>query len=376
MQVTDLAAQLRLAGHQALVVTATPGPPAPGVLRLSAPVPLGAPVNPGAGPQLKRVLAGADVVHAHLGVLGPFAQQAAAIAAGQGIPTIVTWHSLPGTSPLALALAPTWRRLIEDGVRPSAVSSLAARQLAILLLRPGVPVIRNGLDVAAWSTGASPERSSRPDTGGARSAGTTDESPQVVSAMRFAARKRPAHLIALMARVRERSPASRRPQLTILGDGPWWAALEVLVRASPLRDWVHLPGRLPRAEVAEKLRRADLYVAPSRREAFGIAALEARCVGLPVAGFAGSGVRDVVQPGVGGILETGDRRLAAALAELLADPVRLQRYADHHRGNPPWKHDWPVVTAATLAHYERAYRGGGWDDSGAEATDARTSRGT
>jgi len=375
VQVAGLAAALRRAGHQTLVVTATPGPPSADVLRLAAPVPLGAPVNPGAGPHLRRVLADADVVHAHLGVLGPFAQQAAAVANGLGLPTLLTWHSLPGASPLALALAPTWRRLVEAGARPSAVSSLAASQLSTLLRRRSVPVLPNGLDVAAWSALAAPTRRTRTAAGDPVSAATATGPPRVVSVMRFSARKRPAHLVALMSRVRGLSPAARRPRLTIVGDGPWWPALATMVRNSRLREWVELPGRLPPAGVAERLRGADLYVAPSRREAFGIAALEARCAGVPVAGYTGSGVRDVVQPGVGGLLETGDRALAAAVAELLADPDRLQRYAEHHRSNPPRRHDWSAVTATTLRHYEQAYRGHGRDHAGVEATDARTSRG-
>ena len=36
-------------------------------------------------------------------------------------------------------------------------------------------------------------------------------------------------------------------------------------------------------------RRADVYVAPAVLESFGLAALEARCVGLPVVGVSAAG---------------------------------------------------------------------------------------
>jgi glycosyltransferase involved in cell wall biosynthesis len=356
VQVADLAAQLRRSGHHALVVTATPGAPSPSVLRLPSPVPLGAPVSLGAGRRLRDVLSRADVVHAHLGVLGPFAQQAAGIAATQGVPTVLTWHSLPGTSPLAAALAPGWRRLLEQGVHPTAVSSVAAEQLATLLRRPSVPVLRNGLDLSGWSGSPGAGRHGSGSTEAMQSTGAP--APRVVSVMRFAARKRPLHLLGLISRVRGLLPASRRPRLTVLGDGPWWAPLDALVRSTRLREWVELPGRVPRAQVAGHLHRSDLYVASSRQEAFGIAALEARCAGLPVAGYAGSGVADVVDSGAGGVLAGNDGELAQAVAALLADPARLERYAAYHRRHPPLEHDWPVVIAATLGHYARAYRGG------------------
>ncbi|MGB7448854.1 MAG: glycosyltransferase family 4 protein [Ornithinimicrobium sp.] len=393
VQVADLAAQLRTAGHHAVVITATPGPSTPFVLRLPGPVSLGAPVGLGAGRALAKVLARADVVHAHLGVLGPFAQRAAGIAAGQGVPTVLTWHSLPGSSPLAMALAPGWRRLLEQGVNPTAVSSVAAEQLATLLRSASVPVLRNGLDLAGWSV--DPGGSHLRPADGKRTEDPGVLPPRVVSAMRFAVRKRPLRLVALMSRVRDLVPASRRPRLSILGDGPWWAPLDVLVRSTPLREWVELPGRIPRERMADHLRSSDLYVAASRREAFGIAALEARCAGLPVAGYAGSGVADLVDAGLGGVLAGSDREMANALAGLLTDPSRLARYAAYHRSHPPLAHDWPVVTAATLRQYERAYRGGGPSRAdigsvavgadgasegsrprevarGAEATDART----
>jgi len=371
VQVAGLARALRRAGHQPLVITATPGPPERDVLRLPVANPVGAPVGLGAGRRLRQVLAGADVVHAHIGVLGPLAQQAAGIAASGRLPTLLTWHSLPGSSPLALALAPTWRRLVERGVRPTAVSTVAAEQLEGLLRLPEVPVLRNGLDVPAWTHGGA--RAHRGSSSSSRVSvpGGSGPGPRVVSAMRFSARKRPLHLIALLARVRERVPAHRRPRLSILGDGPWWSALRALVGGTTLREWVDLPGRIPRAHLAGHLADADLYVAASRHEAFGIAALEARCAGLPVAGYTGTGVRDVVQPGVGGVLATGDRQLSTALADLLADPARLRRYAEHHHRHPPWDHHWPAVTADTLGHYEGALQGLGREGG----ADARASRG-
>ncbi len=338
VHVADLAAHLRQAGHTVRVITATPGVSEPGLLRLTPPVPLGAPINPWAGSALVSLLAGADVVHVHMGIVAPFAHQAASIATKLRVPTVVTWHSLVADSRATRLLARSWRGWVDAGAVPTAVSTVAAAQVADALHRPGVQVLRNGLDLARWRSEGLP---------GAPARGPA----QVVSATRFAVRKRPGALIAVMARVRAAMEPDQRATLTILGDGPWLAALQQVVARSSLRDWVTLPGRVPRTDLLEVYEGADLYVAASRREAFGIAALEARTAGLPVAGYAASGVADIVEPGVGGVLATSDADMVRRLSELMGERVRLASMAAHHREHSLIAHDWPRVVSDTMHTY-------------------------
>jgi glycosyltransferase involved in cell wall biosynthesis len=71
-----------------------------------------------------------------------------------------------------------------------------------------------------------------------------------------------------------------------LGDGPERARLDRL--AAELGVRLHLPGFVPRPDVAAWLRAADLYAQPSvqlangRTEGAPVATLEARAVGIPV----------------------------------------------------------------------------------------------
>ena len=82
--------------------------------------------------------------------------------------------------------------------------------------------------------------------------------------------------------------------LTILGEGPERARVERHVREHDL-GWVRLPGRVSREELRERYAASDVYLSPARLESFGIAALEARTVGLPVIGRSGSGVGEFVR---------------------------------------------------------------------------------
>ncbi len=347
VQVADLAQHLRAAGHTVLVVTATSGPVQAGVCRLDPPVRLGLPVNPWAGSQLRSVLAKADVVHVHLGVLAPFAQMGAKAAVAAGLPVLVTWHSLVAGSPLTPVLARSWRTWVDAGVVPTAVSNLAAQQVSDVLEAP-VAVLRNGLNLARWRP--RPDCAAYPDPAEHRGA---RQPIQVISAMRFAARKRPLRLISMMSAVRKTLPDQAGVQLTILGDGPWLEPLRQLVARSSLRSWVDLPGRVSREGLVHRYRHSDLYVAPARQEAFGIAALEARTAGLPVAAFAGSGLADVVEHGLGGVLATDDADMVSEVSALLSNPQRLRDMATHHREHLMGAHDWTAVTEATLHIYRR-----------------------
>ncbi|MGB3761976.1 MAG: glycosyltransferase family 4 protein, partial [Ornithinimicrobium sp.] len=314
-----------------------------GVCRVDPPVPLGMPINPWAGPRLRSVLARADVVHVHLGLLAPFAQMASTVAMDLGRPVVITWHSLVSGSPLTPVLAPTWRRWVAGGAVPTAVSTVAARQVGAALHGVPVAVLRDGLDVQRWRP---PSNVSPPPPDG-------PSSVRVISAMRFATRKRPLRLLSTMSAVRRALPQPDRMRLTVLGDGPWLAPLRLGVARSSLRSWVVLPGRVPREDLLQRYRHSDLYVVAARREAFGIAALEARSAGLPVAGYADSGVADVVEQGRGGVLAADDADLVDRLAALLHDPGQLREMAAHHREHPLLVHDWSAVTEATLATYRR-----------------------
>lgn len=340
VQVADLAARLRGTGHKVQVVTATPGAPRPGLVRLSAPVPLPAPVNPWAGPGLRAEVAAADVVHIHLGVLAPFASRAAQIALAAGRPTVVTWHSMVG--PAAVPYAARWRGWITSGAVPTAVSGVAAARVqAVTRSQAPIEVLPNGIDLDGWAPG----EAARPPLG--------PEGPvRLATAMRFAPRKRPLQLIALAASIRALVPPERPLELVAAGAGPLLAPARARVRASRA-DWITLPGRLPRPELARLYHRCHLYLSPARLESFGIAALEARAAGLAVAGIAGSGVTEFVRDGVEGVLGGDARGLAQQVADLINEPEALAKILDHNRSTAP-EQTWDRVIEATLATYERA----------------------
>jgi glycosyltransferase involved in cell wall biosynthesis len=89
-----------------------------------------------------------------------------------------------------------------------------------------------------------------------------------------------------------------------------------------VRQAVTLAGRLPDAEVDRRLQTADLFVAPSRYESFGLIFAEAMRWGTPVIGTTAGGIPEVVEHEKSGWLvppESPDE-LAAAIVRLLSNP--------------------------------------------------------
>jgi glycosyltransferase involved in cell wall biosynthesis len=272
---------------------------------------------------LAEACSGYDVVHAHVSVVAPFTSPTAATIARTGVPTLVTVHSLwNGLGPLPAAVA-LLQGLLRAPATWSAVSTLAADVVRSAVPgRPDVLVVPNAVDVAPRAATPRP-----------------DGSVTLVSTMRIARRKRPRHLVAMLDEV---TRSTRIPvRLVIVGDGPLHDRVLRDARRRGLADRVTVTGRLQPAAVTEVLAGADVYVAPAVLESFGLAVLEARCVGLPVVGRADSGMTDFVTDGVEGLLSSSDAGMVEDLRELVDDPALRTRIAERNRTKPAtmtWEH--------------------------------------
>ena len=119
-----------------------------------------------------------------------------------------------------------------------------------------------------------------------------------------------------------RLPSDLAFEAVLAGGDGMKAALEDRVATLGLRDRVRFPGRLSHAEVVSMLADLDVFVMPSRREAWGVAAAEASASGLPVIATRVGGIPEIVVDGETGILVPPDDAdaLALALARVIADP--------------------------------------------------------
>ncbi len=366
-QVARLAARQAAAGHDVEVVTTTPGPRGPGVgteqgddgvvvHRVAARVPGGFPVHPRSTSHLAAHLreAGAagrrpDVVHLHMGVLAPTVQRALRPVTRLGFPAVLTVHSVWGRWEHAFAGLDRVVRWSRWPVQWSAVSELTAAPLRRVLAASGldapsvdrrVSVLGNGIDVEAWRLPRT-ERHERAE----------GKEVHVVSATRFAPRKRVLPLVEAVAAAVRRAPGGL--VATIGGDGPQLDDARRLVREKGLADVVRLVGRLTPAELQRLYTRADVFVAPAVQDAFGIAALEAQAAGLAVVSRSQSGVAERLVDGRDALLADDDAAMADALVRLVEEPELLDRIIEHNR-SAELPLSWPRVLADTEEAYRRA----------------------
>lgn len=337
-------------GHEVHVLTSEVGPGGEShgaverigdvtVHRLGAKMPLGAPWNPAAGLTAARLLdeLAPDVVHGHAGIICPLALGTAKSAMAKGLPVAVTWHSMLDHSHLALrpwAALTGWR-----GAQAalSAVSRIAAEQVA-RVYGGEVKVLHDGIDQARWSPHSEPP----PDPPPLR----------CVAASRLVPKKGLGALIGMIAEAADDLPQGAIT-LDIFGEGPDRVRLERLIGQQNLEGIVRLRGRRSAPELAAEYHEAHVFCAPSRREAFGIAGLEARTAGLVLVARRGNGLEEFARNGVDSILVEDSRQMYRTLTRLATDTAWFRSLRDAARSETP-DFSYDRVVSDTFDEYERA----------------------
>jgi glycosyltransferase involved in cell wall biosynthesis len=261
------------------------------------------------------------------------------MAQHRGIPTVITAHCLWSYAAPAFRVLDWVAHWTQWPVVFSAVSDVAAAPIHRISRRAvRVAILPNGIDNDAWRVAPAPRDASV---------------VTLISVMRLAPRKRPGHLLRMIERVHHQVPPGVRLRAVIIGEGPERAKLEKTVAERGLGSVVELTGRLSRDEIRQQFARADVFVAPANLESFGIAALEARCAGLPVVAKARTGIREFVGHGTEGLLAESDADMVAQLVRLVRDPALRAGMARHNRDTPS-PVDWQRVVHLNVAAYRDA----------------------
>ena len=139
-------------------------------------------------------------------------------------------------------------------------------------------------------------------------------------------------------------------KLILAGDGPERHALERLVRELDLCSRVIFLGKV--RDTAHVLEISDLFLLPSETESFGLAALEAMAVGVPVISSNTGGIPEVNIQGVTGFLSNvGDvEEMANNALTILKSDEALSNFKENARKRA---HDFDLNKI--LPMYEKIY---------------------
>ncbi|SCZ77552.1 N-acetyl-alpha-D-glucosaminyl L-malate synthase BshA [Acidaminobacter hydrogenoformans] len=141
--------------------------------------------------------------------------------------------------------------------------------------------------------------------------------------------------------------------LMLVGDGPEMRTAYDLTDRFGLRDRVHFMGK--QDNVAALLSCSDLFLLPSEKESFGLAALEAMACEVPVIASRTGGIPEVVEDGICGALsEVGDtEKMIEDAVSILSDSVRYNEMASAARIRAISLFEEKTIASQYVALYER-----------------------
>lgn len=281
-----------------------------------------------------------DLIHVHSSKAGAVARVA---ALGTGVPVVYTPHCFPFIGPQRA------RRRVPAAAAEAALARVTAAIVCVcdderrqgLAAHVGPParlhVIHNGsppcdppadadAELAAWAAQG-------PTAG-------------CVAALRH--QKGVDVLLRAAPRILAGRPDTR---LAVIGNGPERGALDALHAELGLGERVRFFDF--RAPAARQLAELDVFVLPSRWEAFPIAILEAMACGVPQVATDVGGTAEAVQDGVTGRLCPPDdpEALAAAVGALLDEPGTRAAMATASRARHDERFGVDRMVAATTALY-------------------------
>jgi glycogen(starch) synthase len=289
-----------------------------------------------------------DVVHAHDWLV---ASAAVGVAETFDLPLVATVHAtefgrhqghLPGPMNRLIHGIEGW--FVEHADRTIVCSTYMHEQVRALF---GVPeqqleTIPNGVAVDELEPAAAEVRALRRTL-------ADDDTRLVLFAGRLEYEKGVQTVLHALERLSEQVGAVR---FLIAGVGTYSDELRRLVDELGLGHRVHFTGFLEERALRLHYAAADVAVAPSLYEPFGLVATEAMACGTPVVVSDTGGLREIVVEGTGLTFPPQDaEQLAARIGEILTDPELAARLVERGRVRIRERYDWADVAERTAAAY-------------------------
>lgn len=298
---------------------------------------------------LRRAASECDLLICHFGPVG--LTTAGALAGLPRPPQLWTiFHGFDMSRYVAESGPDVYAPLFRSGDRFLPISRLWAGRLAELgCPAERIAVLRMGVDCAAIPF-APPER-------------RAGDPLRLLSVGRLVEKKGTAYSLRALAQIAGAKPALRW-SLEVAGDGPLQRSLHGLARELGIADRVTFLGAVGGQEVRHRLRQADAFLLPSVTAADGdmegipVALMEAMAAGVPVVSTFHSGIPELVEDGVSGLLapERDVTALARQISLLLENPDAAHRLALAARATVEADFNQSRINAALVADIETAVR--------------------
>jgi L-malate glycosyltransferase len=180
-----------------------------------------------------------------------------------------------------------------------------------------------------------------------------DGAPVMVHVSNFRPVKRPVDCVEILARVLKQTKA----RLIMVGDGSERTNCVHRAKCLGVSEHCTFVGKQP--NIVDYLCASDILLLPSEQESFGLAALEAMAVKVPVIASRVGGLPEVVDDGENGFLsDVGDvDKMADDAARLLMDPKLRREMGTRARESAINRYSTHKVIPQYVEFYERILRG-------------------
>ncbi|MBQ8336755.1 MAG: glycosyltransferase [Bacteroidaceae bacterium] len=165
-------------------------------------------------------------------------------------------------------------------------------------------------------------------------------------------------LISAFARLKQANMSSDI-RLLIAGSGPKENDFKEQAKSLCIEDYVEFVGYVPNADVPDFLSRLDVYSALSRKESFGVAALEAMACEVPVLVSDADGFCEIVKDGeTGWIVERENAEMAyKSLSYILNHRSEACKIGKNGRKHVVEKYSWNVSVDIMMNIYNNIFNG-------------------
>ncbi len=166
----------------------------------------------------------------------------------------------------------------------------------------------------------------------------------------FRAVKRPLDCVEIMAKVKEKGGNAR---LVMVGDGPERAACSFRAEQLNIKNETIFVGK--KANIADYLGIADIFLLPSELESFGLAALEAEACEVPVIATRIGGIPEVVTDGETGFLsDVGDtEKMSDDVMKFLNDEEMRREFGAKARESAVSRYSTELIIPQYIKFYEK-----------------------
>ncbi len=309
-----------------------------------------------------------DLVHVHDWMV---THAGMALREASGAPLVATIHATEAgrhrgwvTSPLSTRIHSTEWLLTNTAEAVLTCSSAMDVEVRTLFGVGPTTVIANGIDLAAWQADPVAVAGIRSIVPGAE--------PLLAFTGRVEWEKGVQTLLEALPALRLTHPGV---MLLVAGTGTYLPTLRQRAAELGVEGQVRFLGRVSEEDLRAVVAAADVAIAPSLYEPFGLIALEAAALGTPLVVAETGGLAEFAQGGsFAGTFRPGDPgSLVASLSEDLADPGAAQRRAGRAHGVLAQRYDWELLAGQTVAAYHRARAelGSGEDDARRMSAHAR-----